>query len=46
VSYGRCGGESDRPPDSFDPSEPGIAKKFHGGGSLRAVGQFCSTGVV
>jgi len=30
------------PPDSFDPSEPGVAKKVHRGGSFLCTDQYCS----
>jgi formylglycine-generating enzyme required for sulfatase activity len=45
ASLARAGGAAQNPrgpPDSFDPSEPGVAKRVHRGGSFLCTEQYCS----
>lgn len=39
---GRVARNPQGPPESFDPSEPGVAKKVHRGGSFLCTDQYCS----
>jgi formylglycine-generating enzyme len=39
---GRVARNPQGPPDSLDPSEPGVAKKVHRGGSFLCTDQYCS----
>ena len=42
ADQGRVARNPQGPSDSFDPSEPGVAKKVHRGGSFLCTDQYCS----